>query len=348
MNNIKHKIIFAGCGDVAFKWLDHITKRNDCEIIAIAETNAQRATDRSKQYNLDCPIYGSVNEALKKERGNLLIDLTYVTAHRDVVISALKAGYDVLGEKPMAFDVRSANEMLLAAEKTGKRYILMQNRRYIKQVKQIRELVLSGTMGAPVMICGAIFVGADLASIRNQLDYPQLQDNNIHMFDQARFMVGGYPETCYYHSFNPKGSQFAGDAAGVGIFEFDNGAVFTFRGIHSAEGCLTSWDHVWRISCERGAIVWDGQNDAYYEYEHEIGKHQYKTGVIKKPEAVRDQHDAALEDLFDALNTNRTPGTDCKDNIHSIAMVFASLKSIQENRKVGIEINNSYPYIVLK
>ncbi|MCL2159363.1 MAG: Gfo/Idh/MocA family oxidoreductase, partial [Oscillospiraceae bacterium] len=220
-------------------------------------------------------------------------------------------------------------------------------RRYIDQVQKIRELVLSGQIGDPVMICGEIFVNADLASIRNQLKYPQLQDNNIHIFDQARFMVNGFPKSCYYKSFNPKGSQYSGDAAGVGVFCFDNGAVFSFRGCNSTEGCHTPWDHSWRILCERGSILWDGAGDAYCEYEEQIGKHDYKKITIKKPETVRDQHDAALEDLFDALDTGRVPGTDCKDNIHSIAMVFASLKSISEAREVKIEINESYPYIVL-
>ena len=56
----------------------------------------------------------------------------------------------------------------------------------------------------------------------------------------------------------------------------------------------------------------------------------------------------ALEDLFDALETGRTPSTDCKDNVYSIAMVLASIKSIEENRKVEIEVNDSYPYLVLK
>lgn len=344
----KFKIIFAGFGDIAFRWLDHITKRDDCEILAVAEKNIERAEKWIKKYNLKCNVYNSVDEALAKEKGNLFIDLTYVMAHHEVVIKAMKAGYDVLGEKPMAFNVEQANEMLRAADETGKRYIVMQNRRYIDQVKKIRELVLSGDIGEPVMICGEIFVEADMASIRNQLEYPQLQDNNIHIFDQARFMVNGKPKSVYYHSFNPKGSKYKGDAAGVGVFEFDNGAVFSFRGYNGAEGCLTSWDHQWRVVCERGTILWDGFGDAFYEQTDNPGAYVYKKGVIKKPSVVRDQHDGALEDIFDALKTGRVPSTDCKDNIHSIAMIFACLKSIKEGRKVGIEINKSYPYIVLK
>ena len=345
---MKFKIIFAGFGDITYRWLDHITRRGDCEILAVAEPNRARAEGWCQKYNLKCNIYASADEALAKEKGNLLIDLTYVMAHHGVVIKALKAGYDVLGEKPMAFTAQQANEMLLAAEETGKRYIVMQNRRYIDQVRKIRGLVMSGDLGEPVFIGGEIFVEADMASIRGQLEYPQLQDNNIHIFDQARYMVNGKPKSVYYHSFNPKGSKYKGDAAGVGVFEFDNGSVFSFRGYNGAEGCLTSWDHQWRVVCERGTILWDGFGDAYYERADAPGVYKYEKGVIKKPEIARDQHDAALEDIFDALKTGRVPDTDCKDNVHSIAMVFASLKSVKECKKVEIEINEKYPYIVLK
>jgi predicted dehydrogenase len=347
------RIIMAGCGDIAYRWLDHITKRDDCEIIAIAEKNPARAENYCQRYNLTPrpKIYNSVEEALANEQGNLLIDLTYVTVHHDIVTTALKAGYDVLGEKPMAFTVDQVNDMLKTVDETGKRYFVMQNRRYIEQVKKIRQLVLSGIMGAPSYICGEIFVCADMASIRNQFKYPQLQDNNIHSFDLARFLVDGKPKSVHYHSFNPKGSMYTGDGAGDAVFEFDNGAIYSFRGYNGAEGCYTSWDNVWRINCELGSVVWDGQGDAYYEYCDNRGDIfkgiPYKSGVIKRPDTVRDQHDGALEDMFDALKTGRTPLLDCKDNVNSIAMVLASVKSIEENRKVGIEVSDKYPYLTL-
>ena len=192
---MKFDIIMVGCGVMANYWLGNITLRKDCEIIALVDLDIRRAAAIREKYNLECNIYDLVDEALEKEHGNLLIDLTYVTVHHDVTIKALRAGYNVIGEKPMAFEVEQANDMLRAADETGKRYIVAQNRRYIDQVEKIRELVISGDIGEPVFICGEIF--------------------------------------------------------------------------------------------------------------------------------------------------------DCKDNIHSIAMVFASVKSIREKREVGIEVNETYPYIVL-
>jgi len=348
----KHRIIFAGCGGIAFRWLNHITKRDDCEIIAIADKNLKNAEDYCQRYGIKCNLYDSVDEALAKEKGDLLIDLTYVTAHCDVVTKALKAGYNVFGEKPMAFSVEQVNEMLKVVDETGKKYFVMQNRRFIDQVGKIKEVIKSGILGKPSYICGEIFVPADLNSIRNQFEYPQLQDNNIHSFDLARYLLDAKPLSVHYHSFKPIGSRYSGDSASDAIFEFDNDVIYSFRGYNGAEGCLTSWDNVWRIMCEKGSVVWNGEGDAYYEYSDNAGDIfdgiPYKKGVITKPEVVRDQHDGAIEEMFDALHTGRTPSIDCKDNVHSIAMVLASVKSIKENRKVEIQVNDTYPYLILK
>ncbi|MBQ7165165.1 MAG: Gfo/Idh/MocA family oxidoreductase [Clostridia bacterium] len=349
---IKHRIVFAGCGGIAFRWLNHITKRDDCEILAIADKNLASAKEYCKKYDIKCNLYDNVKEAMEKENGNLLIDLTYVTAHCEIVTSALKAGYDVFGEKPMAVSVEQVNEMLKTVKETGKRYFVMQNRRSIDQVKKIKEVLRSGILGEPAYICGEIFVPADLNSIRNTFEYPQLQDNNIHSFDLARYLLDAKPLSVHYHSFRPKGSKYAGDSACDAVFEFDNDVTYSFRGYNGAEGCLTSWDNVWRIMCEKGSVTWDGEGDAVYEYSDKAGDIYngipYKRGIIKKPEVVRDQHDMALEDMFDALETGRTPSTDCTDNVYSIAMVLASVKSIKENRKVCIKVNENYPYLILE
>lgn len=341
------RIIAVGCGSISYRWFDHIAQRDDAEVLAIVELDEERARRSIEKYGFGARIYRTLADALAHEKGNIVLDLTFVTVHHEIVIQALRAGYDVLGEKPMAMSVEQANKMVRVADETGKKYILMQNRRYIDQVQKIRALIASGLMGDPVMVCGEIFVGADMGSIRNQLKYPQLQDNNIHIFDQARFMTGRDPLSVYYHSYNPKGSKYDGDAAGMAIFEFTEGCAFSFHGYNGAEGFHTSWDHNWRILCERGTILWDGFGDVSYQYADKVGVYQYKDGVILKPEVVRDQHDLALEDIFAALKENRTPGTDCRDNLHSIAMVFASVKSIEEKRKVGIVVHDREPYIVL-
>lgn len=103
----------------------------------------------------------------------------------------------------MTLTREEALEMVKATDRTGKVYNVMQNRRYQKPVRALKELVDFGLLGDIWTINADIFVGEDLASIRNSLEFPMLQDNAIHTFDQARFITGQDPLSVYCHSYNP-------------------------------------------------------------------------------------------------------------------------------------------------
>jgi predicted dehydrogenase len=47
-------------------------------------------------------------------------------------------------------------------------------------------------------------------------------------------------------------------------------------------------------------------------------------------------HAACIEDMFNALNTKTRPQTDCRDNIHSIRMVYKAIESAKTGKKVKL------------
>ena len=199
----KLKVLFVGCGAVSRPWLEYTLSRKDVAIVGIVELNAAVAQAAKEKYNLDCPIFDDLEKALEELRPDIIYDLTYVTVHSQIVIEALEAGCHVFGEKPMTLTREEALEMVKATDRTGKVYNVMQNRRYQKPVRALKELVDFGLLGDIWTINADIFVGEDLASIRNSLDFPMLQDNAIHTFDQARFITGQDPLSVYCHSYNP-------------------------------------------------------------------------------------------------------------------------------------------------
>lgn len=339
MNNEKRfKILVAGCGAIAVRWMDYTIQRDDCEIVGLVEINPDNAEKMKQKYNLECNIYNDINAALKETDANLVYDLTYVTTHKDIVTTALKAGCDVFGEKPMTLSLEDAREMLETAESCGRTYAVMQNRRYHKGLRALKEVIDSGHIGKPGLICADIFVFADTKSIRNLLEKPMLQDNAVHTFDQARFLVNADAVTAYCHSFNPVGSKYNGDAAGICTFEMSDGSVFSYRCWMGCEGLYTSWESSWRIMGSKGTVVWDGFTMPYYE----SADHKNENGEYIRMEATTSwdgklQHAGCLEDMFSSLIEGHKPGTDCTDNIKSIGMVFASIESAIKSEKVDVK-----------
>ena len=80
-----------------------------------------------------------------------IVDVTLPTfLHPKVTVAALKAGYHVLCEKPMALDVRDCDRMLAAAKAANRQLLVAHCVRFFPENVYIRELVRSGRYGKVV------------------------------------------------------------------------------------------------------------------------------------------------------------------------------------------------------
>ena len=239
-----YRLLVVGCGLIAQEWLDVLQTREDCLIAGLADTNREAAEERRRAYGLTCPVYTDFDQALEAVRPHIVIDLAYPGAHCDLTLRSLAAGCHVFGEKPMCMSREEGAALLdetgtlepgiplLEAVKTsGLAFNVMQNRRYLPGIRALRHAVRSGRLGKIWTVCCEIYVNSDLRSVRNQLPYPMLQDQAIHSFDSARFILGADAKTVYCHSYNPEGSHYRGDGSGACIFEMTDGSVLVYNAV---------------------------------------------------------------------------------------------------------------------
>jgi predicted dehydrogenase len=338
----KFKIIVAGCGGMSNEWIKYAMSREDSEIVALVDINEENAKKMLEAYKLNCGVYQDINEAIKQSNANLVFDVTIPASHKSIVISALNAGLDVLGEKPIADSMEDAKEMVLAAQKSGKTYAIMQNRRYLKKIRAFKDIVASGVIGEPGFICADFFLGPHFGGFRDIMASPLILDMAIHTFDQARFITGGDPVSVYCQEFNPVGSWYKGNASAVCIFEFSNGSIFCYRGSWCAQGLNTSWESDWRVTGSNGTAIWNGSEMPYYEQIIPATEQSF-IDQFKRVDSTfewngREGHFGCFDEMFTALLEDRKAETDCLDNIKSMAMVFGAIESAKEGKKVSIKI----------
>ena len=336
---MKHfRIAVAGCGGMANTWVKYALERQDAEIVALVDINEENAKAIDQRYGLNCGIYREIDEAIRNSGANLVFDVTIPEAHHHIVTTALKMGCHVLGEKPMASSMEEARDMVAAAERYGRMYAVMQNRRYLKQIRAFRELIVSGTIGKVGFVCADFFLGPHFGGFRDIMESPLILDMAIHTFDQARFIVNADPVSVYCHEFNPPGSWYKGNAAAVCIFEFSDGSVFCYRGSWCAQGAPTSWESSWRVTGSRGTAIWDGINPPYCEVvlPGQEEKFIYDAERVESSYTWdgREGHEGCLDEMFNALLQGRKAETDCTDNIKSMAMVFGALESAKKGQKI--------------
>lgn len=333
-----YKIVQAGCGGMANKWIQYALERDDAEIVAFVDLYEAAAHKMNETYGLTIPWYASVEEAIKETGANLVFDVTIPSAHKKIAMAALHGGCHLMSEKPMAASMEEAEQLAqLAASKPELNYSIMQNRRYLKDIRALRELIGSGSIGKPNFVTADFFIGAHFGGFRDAMESPLILDMAIHTFDQARFLIGANPVSVYCHEFNPEGSWYAGNAAAVCIFEFDNGAIFTYNGSWCSEGIRTSWEAEWRIAGSKGTAIWkEGAPYAEVVAPEQAATFLYEYKRVEAPYVWggREGHDGCLDEMFQAIQERRPAETTYADNIYSTAMVFGAIQSAREQRKV--------------
>ena len=337
----QYRVVVAGCGGMANAWIEYALKRTDVEIVGLVDIKLEFAQAKAEKYGLACGVYTDVQEAIAGNRANLVFDVTVPDSHFSVASAAMRSGCDVLSEKPLAATLEQCRELIRISDETGRTHAVMQNRRYDKRIRALRELVGGGAIGK-AGYCGAdFFIGAHFGGFRDLMDNVLLVDMAIHTFDQARLILGADPVSVYCHEFNTPGSWYKGNASAICIFEMSDGSVFCYRGSWNAEGANTSWESSWRVNGETGTAIWDGRGMPYAEVladEQPEGAFMKQTVRIEAPaiEIGNEMHTGCFDEMFAALREGRRAETDSRDNIHSMAMVFGAVESAKTGKKIRI------------
>lgn len=122
---------------------------HELEIIAVAEPNKERRNDFAAKHQLsEENCYESWEELLNgPKRADVAIICTLDRYHFHPTITALKAGYHVLLEKPMSPDPLECIEMERIAKEQNRLLTICHVLRYTDFWSKIREVIKEGTIG---------------------------------------------------------------------------------------------------------------------------------------------------------------------------------------------------------
>ncbi len=148
---VKIGIIGVGSrGTAAFA--QPISRREDCEVVALCDLNQARMTTASEQLEGKQNFYSSTGEMFDNEELDAVVITSPDYYHTEHAVTALNAGVDVLLDKPLATTVEGCKKILAAAEKSGKSPMIGFNLRHHLVLKRLKELIDSGALGRIFLI----------------------------------------------------------------------------------------------------------------------------------------------------------------------------------------------------
>jgi predicted dehydrogenase len=338
------RAILVGCGTMGARWATALSAsplRERVKLVALVDVDQSAAQAVRQSANLvDAFVGTDLTTVLSQVDADIVFDVAVPDVRKDVVLTAFKAGCDVLTEKPMASSMRDASEILAASKTFGRLHAVTQNRRFKESIRRIREFLASGAIGDLSAMHCDFFVGAHFGGFRDAMQHVLLLDMAIHTFDAARFMSGKDAVAVYCRETNPKGSWYAHGAAADAIFELEDGVTFNYRGSWAAEGANTSWEASWRIIGSAGTLLWDGESAITASVVDGDAGFFRPIKPVEVPAwadaGVTHEHVSTIEDFLDALDNGTTPESAGPDNIKSLAMVFGAIESAGQRQRVQI------------
>lgn len=142
----KIKIGIIGVGNISDS---HITAyKNDprAELYAFCDINGARLQEMGEKHGVT-RLYENLDEMLVLPELDAVSVCVWNNAHAECAIKALRAGKNVLCEKPMALNAQLAEEMEKVAAETGKVLMIGFVRRFGQDCALLKEYIDNGTFG---------------------------------------------------------------------------------------------------------------------------------------------------------------------------------------------------------
>jgi predicted dehydrogenase len=148
----KTQVAVIGLGAIAqLIHLPNFSKIKNAELTAVAEVKSSRLKAIADKFNVK-ERYKEYRELLKNSDADAVVITTPTSLHKEVAIECLKAGKDVLVEKPLARTYPEGKAIVEAASKYKRKLMVGMNLRFRPDLNLLKTLIHSGEIGEPFYV----------------------------------------------------------------------------------------------------------------------------------------------------------------------------------------------------
>src|SRR4051794_14352159 len=249
---------------------------NQAALVAGAlSSSAEKSKASAPDYDIRPErAYGSYKEMIAAEsklptgeRVDFVSVATPNHTHFEIAKAFAEAGFNVMCDKPMTFDLAQAEELAKVVQKTGVVFGVTHNYTGYPLVRQAREMVLNGELGE-INAIRAFYIQGWLRTRLEAEDQKQASwrtdpkrsgaagcfgDIGTHAYNLGRYISGLLPDQISCHLKTFEGGR-ALDDYGTAIIRYQNGALGTVTASQISHG---RENDLWiEVDGTKGALEW--------------------------------------------------------------------------------------------
>ncbi len=333
------RIIHVGVGGRGRHWLEYVAEHPDFTAVAYVDVSEQALQEARGTAGQE---HGNFFTDLKDAAAKVEADAALITSpsflHAQQTYQALDAGLAVLVEKPFGSTLQEAVQVVQRAHEVKRPVVVAENYRFFQAERTMRHLIDAGQVGR---LSTAICIDRRDQPSHTQgpwvksMAEPFFMEIAVHHFDSFRYLFNRQPQTLLARSYNPPMSDYEGAAAADALIEFEGGTRIQYSGTMVA----TRYEYSLWVEGDKGDLWTDRRRVWRRAKGHRFFRPVKPVAVPKGDEARYPKGGTVslLNHLRDAVTQGTPPETSGEDNLWTIAMVEAGLRSAQEGRRVGLE-----------
>jgi myo-inositol 2-dehydrogenase / D-chiro-inositol 1-dehydrogenase len=320
------RVVVVGAGQWGQQHARVFASRPEVDLRAVAARHRDRATARAAEWGIRA--YTSVTEMIEAETPDLVSVCLPNEDHFDATMQVIEAGVPLLAEKPLAFDLTQADQMLAAAARRNLFFAINFNHRYAEPVRRARAAISGGDLGE-VVFASWRFGGEPGTSHHPDAN---LIETQCHGLDMLEYLCGPIASVMAQMTSRDGGHPtiavslaFASGAVGTLLGSYESS--YAYPGAHllevnGTEARLLIEDTVRRFTLSRSGEetrqVWEAGyfNDSDRDFHHTFDKY--------------------AEDLLTALRSGGAPPVHARAGRRALEVASAVISSFEAGQRVHV------------
>ncbi|MBS1701084.1 MAG: Gfo/Idh/MocA family oxidoreductase [Armatimonadetes bacterium] len=314
------KVAVIGTGGWGLQHARVFSQHPKVELCAVVGRNAERAEARAKQFHTKA--YTDIDQMLTTERPDLVSLCLPNQGHFEPTMQVIKAGFPLIVEKPLVFELDEATALLEAA---GDRFFaICFNHRWAKPVRMAKEAIETGKVGEIVFASWRF--GGEGSSDH---PYANLIETQCHGFDMLEHLCGPIEALSAEMTAHPSTMALS--------LKFRSGAVGSLLGSYDTSYAYPETQRI-EVSGSKGRFVID-DTVARYRF-NQAGS---ETGEIWEAGYFNDYDrefhrtfDSYMDAVIEAFLGGQAPPVHARTGLRALELAHAAIRSSESGTRVTV------------
>lgn len=314
------RIGLIGCGGISQAHLAAYNKAG-FKVVALCDQILERAQARRDEFFPEAHISSNATDLINDASLEVLDITPHPIDRIPLVEAALRAGKHVLSQKPFVLDLDTGEGLCDLAEKRQVKLAVNQNGRWSPHLAYMREAVRAGLIGEVISVhCGVHWnhtwvQGTSFEQVYDLVFY----DFGIHWFDFLASLIGNKATRMQASNSFAAGQILKIPMLAQVLVEFTGGQASLVFDAHNQHGSLDTTF----VGGSKGSLRSSGPDLG----QQTVTLHTAK-GVaqpVLQGKWFNDGFAGTMGELLCAIEQERVPLNNARDNLQSLALCFAAI-----------------------